>query len=444
MARKAANGHGHLDRKKGRNGKPYGNWLIRYRIPGQKNPGYVNLETQEYDRACVLYHEWLTNRNLAVEVGVDPNQTFLAYIWWWFRGRERDQAQSHDVTPQTLVRYKNYVIAMEAFLKANNLDLLLLSELTPEVFKRFLAWRITQGRFHGTSTTVMISEAGANREWGFWHGILRKAFQTRLLRQDVTLGVKPFTFNEERLPLPSETELQEVFSFGDPEDQFIVEFLIFLVNTGARPGEGMHLHWKDVDFDKKYFHIRRDSLTGWTTKTKSSQRKVPMPEVVERLFLKFKNRRPHASAEDYVFMNEATGRPLHFQEHLAYKRLGKMLRRANRQRKKTGQSAIPQFTVRTLRAWFITWAMTRKDNPLSEVEVIKLVGHVDFQMIRKHYFRLDMDSPSAAKMRQGAALENCVLSNMLADGFTITAVVIRKPMGGESPIRLSCTNSAVV
>ena len=117
----------------------------------------------------------------------------------------------------------------------------------------------------------------------------------------------------------------------------------------------------------------------------------------------------------YVFMNESTGRPLHEHDDMAYDRLTGALEMANELRGEKGQPKIPVFTVRTLRAWFVTWAMTRENHPLSETEVIKLVGHVDFEMLRKHYFRLDMSSPSAQKMRKGAALGGCLLSAMYAN-----------------------------
>ena len=414
MVRKAANGLGHLARKE-RGGKPYGNWLIRHRVPGQKSPDYVNLGTKDYNLACERYHEWIADRKRAEGNGIDPNLTFQDFIRQRYEDRVRDQARLHDVTRQTLARYKNIHLAMEAYLRANNLELLRLGDLKPEVFQGFLAWRVKQGRFHGVSKKVRISEAGANKEWRYWRGLLRGAFQNRFLSRDVTRGIKPYTLPERRTPLPTAEEIQEVLALFDPNERELVEFLAFLLNTGARPGEGMHLHWRDLDFNNKSFHIRPDDLTDWTTKTQGSWRQVPMPEVVEKLFRDIQARRQGATPADYVFLNETTRQPLHRHDDLAYKRLGKALRKANRLRLAAGREAIPKFEVRTLRSWFVTWAITRPEHPLSEVEVVKLVGHVDFTMIRKHYFKLDMTSVSAAKMRRGSALGGLTLSSMTAD-----------------------------
>jgi len=76
------------------------------------------------------------------------------------------------------------------------------------------------------------------------------------------------------------------------------------------------------------------------------------------------------------------------------------LRKANRERKKNGNKLIPYFTVHTLRHWFISWALTRRENPLTEAELIKIVGHADFATTRKVYLHITADGDTSRKMRE--------------------------------------------
>ena len=73
------------------------------------------------------------------------------------------------------------------------------------------------------------------------------------------------------------------------------------MNTGMRRGELAGLLWDRVDFEKGFIHITRlrdrNGLAD-RTKTRNSQRRIPMSDVVKQALIELKNRNLHP---EYVF-----------------------------------------------------------------------------------------------------------------------------------------------
>jgi integrase len=51
-------------------------------------------------------------------------------------------------------------------------------------------------------------------------------------------------------------------------------------HTGARLNELIHLNWEDIDFENRMVQIKDKPEEGFTTKTASSRRKIPMTEAL--------------------------------------------------------------------------------------------------------------------------------------------------------------------
>jgi integrase len=401
MGRTFAYGSGSLYRKSRRNRKTgktehYGNYLIKYK----DSNGVMRcdlLDTQDKSEAELLFAGWLKKRKRddpAVLAGDRPvDEFFQNYI----NRRERDEKEFGDIRPQSVQRYRNILRPfLEFFGPGGKYPNLTLRMLETKHLNEYLKERLSQTRFNGRSR-VPINKKGLRREWRFIGGLLRGAFRDRILLADITKDVAKLKIAPEVKELPTRDQIVEVRDLI--REQAVRDFITVDMLMGGRFNELAHLQFKNIDFEKGAMGIIPDMDGNNPLKTEESVRVIDTPREAEAVFRRIREERRNEPDEAYVFVNE-DGRPFHEYPNLVYRRLTKALRQANRTRKADGRKAIPYFTVHTLRHWFITWALTRRENPLTEAELIKIVGHADFAMIRRVYLHRTTESDTVRKMRE--------------------------------------------
>jgi integrase len=158
----------------------------------------------------------------------------------------------------------------------------------------------------------------------------------------------------------------------------------------------MSRKFKHVDIERGILHICDDG--EFKLKNENSTRNIPLPDEMRAIVIRIKAERK-ATEEDYIFV-KPDGSPLMDHKDHAYHTVTRTLRALNRKRRKAGMQEIPHFHIRMLRHWFISWALNRPTNPLTETQLIKIVGHADFAMIRSIYYHLDVEGESGRKMRE--------------------------------------------
>ncbi len=404
LRKKAGNGEGSLFQKhrtlpNGRK-RPYGNWLVQMSRPDGKL-ALVNLGTKDYNEARQKHIKLLADRQSGG--GLIPaivNILVVVFLQQWLDKKTTECESRGSVKKSTIARYKSYINNVIAFLNESGLNTLALKNLTTAHLNSYMEWRITQTRFNNKSE-VAITREGVNREWRFLRGIFIQAYNDRLLSEDITKDVIPFKEKPKKFTLPAISEIHEAIGYITEPMAFIFVKLIAL--TGMRPGEAMHLKWGDLDLNTQVLHILpEEEENGWTAKNASSHRDIPIPGEILDDLIRMRCERANEPEADYVF-RLPDGRPFNAYPNYVYRRLTKAVNQANRLRAKVGRSAIPDFTLRTLRHFFVTWSLTRTTDPMTETELRKLVGHIDSTMINKVYFHLDLQGNTGRKMR-GARL----------------------------------------
>jgi integrase len=113
----------------------------------------------------------------------------------------------------------------------------------------------------------------------------------------------------------------------------------------------------------------------------------------------------------------------------AYHAVTRTIGALNRKRRQAGLREIPSFNIRLLRHWFISWALNRPDNPLTETQLIKIVGHADFEMIGNTYYHLDVEGESGRKMRETRLFSTIGDTNAITVRATGKQAPLPRPRG---------------
>lgn len=117
-------------------------------------------------------------------------------------------------------------------------------------------------------------------------GVFSTAADQGIIDRDPSLNLKkPKTTTNQRRAL-TDAERAAVLTVGNSHPEGLI--LLVLYYTGLRRGEALGLQWKDVDFQNRLLHIRRDIdfLTNsiGELKTKAAYRDVPIPpQLLEKL-----------------------------------------------------------------------------------------------------------------------------------------------------------------
>lgn len=400
MAKRLHYGKGSLyqkSKKNPRTGKReyYGSFFIKYMVePGKYT--MKNLNTTDRNTAEILYSEWITQRTRGDDAIVDGDKTVKDFMLSWLARREEEQRTRHNIKEGTVRRYRNIVTPFLGYLDERRLSTVSMRNFKSKHLSDYLTYRVNQTRFFGKSD-VKITESGVNKEFKIIRSIFVKAFKKRIIPLDITEEVVPFRLEVKQKRLPTLDEMREVMGLIlEPQ---VRDFFKVALLTGARSAEITHLKWENIDFAKMAMSISPEPEGGWTAKNQGSYRTFGMPGEVAKIFGSYREERPTESASGYIF-KMSDDRPFNEYPNYAYRRITKAVAKANRERRENGKDEIPYFTPHTLRHWFICWALTRPENPLTVIELTKIVGHFDEEMIRKTYFHGDLQWDTARKMRE--------------------------------------------
>ena len=394
-SKKADAGDGCLfQRKRRKNGRVYYDNYVIITRDDEGNQVRIPLNTKVYDDAKEKLREWQVAKAAGDNSTITGRITVIEYNNRWLAGKAWDGVERGTVRPQTITKYGNYLGTFNKFLMESGYEYLQMKDLKDSHLKEYQAWRLKQTRF-GKPGGVPITPEGINREVKFLKGILKGAYHDRLIPKDPTKGVEKLKTMPKKILLPSAAELWEVFQATG--DQVVMDYATTIALTGMRAMEGMSRKFKHVDLERRILHICDDG--DFKLKNETSARDIPLPNEVRDIILRIKAERKDVTGEDYIFV-KPDGSPLVKHDDHAYHVVTRTLAALNKVKRKADIREIPYFHIRMLRHWFISWALNRPVNALSETQLIKIVGHADFEMIRNTYYHLDVEGESGRKMRE--------------------------------------------
>jgi len=169
-----------------------------------------------------------------------------------------------------------------------------LCEITPEeieTFKRFRASEVT-------SRGKQRSKATVNRDIAVLSAVFNLAKDFGEIKSNPVENVKYYTNLPSRERILSEIEEKVLFKHITNDLKFSrqVEILLY---TGIRRGELFKLEWRDVDLNKGFIYIRKE-----TTKTGKS-RTIPMLSNIKAIFESLENENKIEQPAQLVFEGSA-------------------------------------------------------------------------------------------------------------------------------------------
>jgi integrase len=149
-------------------------------------------------------------------------------------------------------------------------------DLTPELIIGFV-----QSQTDSAPDTVRGSLIALSR--CFARACDRGDMQTNPCRHPDVRGVKPQTRRHERffddVEFEKVLDAAKVYQGRRKEDMH--DYLLLLGESGLRCGEALMLRWCDIRLDESGSYLRVTPHDGWSPKTKTSIRRVPLSERVE-------------------------------------------------------------------------------------------------------------------------------------------------------------------
>ncbi len=162
-----------------------------------------------------------------------------------------------------------------------------LSAVTEEGLVAYQAHRLKNG----------IQPTTINSELVAFGLVLKWAVKKSLIPEAPKVEQIPVRRQEVIVPTP-----EEIVRIIDHMPVRLKPLIWFLAETGCRPGEGRNLTWDCVDLEEGLVEIR--SREGWTPKTQSSERRIPLTQpLIEML-----SRLPREG--DFVFPGSSPDRPI--------------------------------------------------------------------------------------------------------------------------------------
>ena len=357
---------------------------------------YVNHGTDDHHLAMTRHLEWVKQYQSGSVVEYKQTLTVRQWLTNWFTKKREDANAFGTVKNSTITRYEAIIAGFLSYTDTAGLSDMPISKFETDHLKNYPLFRITQTRF-GKKGGVAITKQGANRDLKFMKCLFKEAFEDGVIPTNITKGVTGFKLPvEQPQDLLTPEQLLEVLDCMDEQEaRDIIEATALM---GSRPGELGHVKWSDIDFVNRMLTIQHEGEGKWSPKTTSSNRVIPIPDDVFAIFRRLRSARSEEPPSEYVF-KMSDGRPFNEFPNYAYRRITKALKLANRRRKAAGAQLLPKVHMRLLRHWFVSQALNREDDPLSENEMIKLVGHVDCDMARRHYYHPDLKGTTGRKMR---------------------------------------------
>ncbi len=270
----------------------------------------------------------------------------------------------------TLKRYKAVTDHLRRYLTEKRSDIILLSQLTPEIIEGYKTFRRDEWiNPNGKSIDSDNARKGArgrtvNLELEGIKTMLNLAIRWDYLRENPMKQVKPLKVDDKKALRFLTAEECNRFLEACPKVLYPVYFTF--IATGMRKSELEYLLWKDIDLARRKIYICQKP--NWQPKT--GEREIPISDDLLEILSKHKKRNRKATKDDYVF---------HIVEN---DRSHNMLR--NELIKIAEKAEIEDFTkVHTLRHTFASHlVMAGVDLPT----VQKLMGHSDIEttMIYSH------------------------------------------------------------
>lgn len=190
--------------------------------------------------------------------------------------------------PTTILQYRNVLnqfLAALALCKVKFID-----QITEDALRKYKARMESEGYAGKTIDTRL----------NIVYFLLKKNGVTARLPRD-----EMPTIEEEAAVPYSDEELEKLFDAMDDESHIRYKFFL---GTGCRDKEVTFAAWKDIDFTKREYHVRRKEDVGFTPKSHES-RTVPLPvSLVEALRAR---RRTHSN-DRWIFVNERGEPDNHF------------------------------------------------------------------------------------------------------------------------------------
>lgn len=179
-----------------------------------------------------------------------------------------------------------YRLTLNEFIEALGGNVRFLDEITEQVLRRYKKYMVDQG-YAGKTIDTRLNIV--------FFLLKKNGIKARIPRDEMP------TVEEEAAVPYTEDELKRLFAAMNAEESIRYKFFL---GTGCRDKEVTFAAWRDIDFDKKTYHVRRKEDVHFTPKSHES-RTIPLPDSLVALL---KARRKNAPHERWIFVNEA-GRP---------------------------------------------------------------------------------------------------------------------------------------
>ena len=201
----------------------------------------------------------------------------------------------------TTKRYKAVTDHFRRFLTEKRKDILMISQLSPEVIEGYKTFRRDEWvNPNGKNVRTDNSRKGArartvNIELEGIKTMLNLAIKWDYLKDNPMKHVKPLKVDDKK-PLRFLTpEECERFLEACPKELYPVYFTF--MSTGMRKAELEHLLWGDIDFRNRLVLIRRKP--DWQPKT--GEREIPISDELLIVLEKHKRKVKKSGKKDYVF-----------------------------------------------------------------------------------------------------------------------------------------------
>lgn len=190
-----------------------------------------------------------------------------------------EHAERCQYTPSTRRTYHDTIKAFRTYLKSTRAKRA--KDLTPTIIVDFIGHETARGL---APDTILTRLSRLRR-------IFRRAVERGTLASDPTrhqdvADVRPRAVPHERVFTDEELAvfLEGTATRPGRDARDYADYYRLLSETGLRAGEALRLRWCDVHFDGEHGdYLRVEAHDGWTPKTKSSTRNVPLTPRVRAL-----------------------------------------------------------------------------------------------------------------------------------------------------------------
>lgn len=283
-------------------------------------------------------------------------------------------------------------------------------DIKPEIFTEYFVFLAQQGKSNGKGG---LSYKTVKNIRGVLSSAYEYAIENSYIKDNPVLKSRMPSFAhsiKSDVPEYSAEQVRKLLLFAKENDSHIYIFLLLALYTGLRKGELLALTWDDVDYDKKLLRVNK-SRTGsrkaittqiTTPKTESSNRKIPLNDIVLEALKAEKKRQEEYSAilgngydkSSSFIIRTVLGKP--------YVNLSAINRVVNRLTEKAG---LPHCTIHGFRH---SVASILDDNGVPIQDISVLLGHESVQTTERIY----INRRKTAKAETIETLDNAINLNI--------------------------------